>query len=103
MKEKIPNAKFVIGLSTPALKKEVSAETHETPITLDGDRSDRTLTQDMVESNRIAAEIAKRFGYPVFDAYSLVVDRPELKVADGVHFTEEGKKLLASALLPYLL
>ena len=103
LREKIPGAKFVIGLSTPALKKDVSAEKHETPITLEDDKTEKTLTRDMVESNRVAAAIAKRFGYPVFDAYSLVVDRPELKVADGVHFTEEGRKLLASALLPYLL
>ena len=105
LKEKIPGAKFVIGLSTPILIREVSAETHETPITLAQKNDNKNLARKALvpRFNLIAERVAKEFGYPVFDPYTLVVDRPELKVADGVHFTPEGKKLIATALMPYLL
>jgi len=46
--------------------------------------------------NEIVCEIAAEKGLAVNDFYGLTSEKPELWLADGIHFKEEGYRLLAA-------
>jgi len=54
--------------------------------------------EDVVAYNAAAAEEAATFGVAIDDLYAVVMSagRDALLVADGVHFTEDGYRLLAA-------
>lgn len=56
-----------------------------------GERNGRVLAR-----NEIAYEIADKKGLPVNDFYTPTAEKPELWLADGIHFNEEGYRLLAA-------
>ena len=53
----------------------------------------------VVERNKAACAIAKKYGLPVVDLYSIVKDNMGLLVGDGVHLRPEGYRLLATELV----
>lgn len=80
--EKLPDARLVIALTTPlrvAGTLEKLAPRNET----------------VKDRNKVALKIAEEFSLDVNNIYSAVIDRPELWASDGVHFTEEGYKVIA--------
>lgn len=80
---KIEKEKLVITLSTPIRDN--------TDLNRFGERNERVLKR-----NEIASEIANAKGLIINDLYEIVADKPEVWIADGVHFNEEGNKLLAA-------
>lgn len=56
-----------------------------------GERNERVLAR-----NEIVCEIAAEKRLAVNDFYTLTVDQPDLWLADGIHFKEEGYRLLAA-------
>jgi len=59
---------------------------------------------DVAERNEAAAGIAREFGIPVDDLFATVMGagRDRLLTEDGVHFTEEGCRLLGTAVAGFL-
>ena len=95
------SAPLILGTSTPlTCGKGGDPAKHETPVTL------KETNETVVAYNEQVRDIAAGEGLPLFDAYALMVERPDLKSDDGCHFNEEGKQLLgkaiAEALLPLL-
>lgn len=80
--EKAPNAKLIIGLTTPVREKENLEQVSE--------RNERVLRR-----NEVAEAVCSKFGLMLNDLYTPVSNRPELYSQDGVHFTDEGYRLLA--------
>jgi lysophospholipase L1-like esterase len=55
--------------------------------------------QRVIVRNKMALELAKELNLGVIDFYALSAKNPELVGGDGVHFTPDGYKALAEALL----
>lgn len=51
------------------------------------------------ERNKAALQIAEKYRLPVIDLYTLSEKAKDLLSHDGVHFTDEGYKLLAGEIL----
>lgn len=81
LKERVPAARLIVALSTPVRDKNQ-------PSQLDA------KTQRVQERNQIARDAAQRHTLEVNDLFSLVIDHPEYYSPDGVHFLEEGQKVL---------
>ncbi len=56
----------------------------------------------VIERNECARKLAEKYELTLVDNYSVVDGKYELKVPDGVHFKEEGYKLMAENLKKYL-
>ncbi|MFA7636765.1 MAG: GDSL-type esterase/lipase family protein [Monoglobales bacterium] len=82
LREKLPEVKLIISLTTPIRKGENVSEID--------DRNSRVTGR-----NAEAKKVAEEFGIETVDLYSLVIDKPEVFSHDGVHFLEAGYKLLA--------
>ena len=82
IKNKYPDKKLIIALTTPARRKD--------NIELFGERNEIVLARNM-----LATEIAKREGIVVNDFYSIVCDNPEYFFPDGIHIMPEACMLLA--------
>ena len=54
------------------------------------------------ERNQIAAALAQKHNLPCIDLHEVAVSHPECHVPDGIHFTEDGYKLLARCILDSL-
>ena len=61
------------------------------PEQLDPDKNNRVL-----ERNRLAAKIMKKHDIPTDDLYAVVVNKPELSLGDGYHYTEVGQEIQAA-------
>lgn len=85
IKELYPDAKLVIALTTPVRSIENLNE-------VIADRDNVIKAR-----NEAAIKIAEEVDAEVVDYYSLLLDRPELYMYDGVHLKEEGYELLANA------
>ncbi|MBQ8892952.1 MAG: SGNH/GDSL hydrolase family protein [Clostridia bacterium] len=91
--QKIVKAPFILGLSTPlTCGTGGDPAKHETPVTL------QETNATVIAYNEKVREIAAETGLPVFDAYGLMVEHPELKSNDGCHFNDDGKKMLGEAI-----
>ncbi len=53
----------------------------------------------VVVRNRVVSSLAKTYGLPVLDLYSLTDAHRDLLSPDGVHLTQEGYRLLAKTLV----
>ena len=97
-----PNAKWILGFSTPVSDNPKSGDRHETPITEKqrADNSEKnTLAKQYNEKVRV---IAKELSLPYFDAYSLMADKDEWKI-DSYHYNEQGKRLFGEAVASKIL
>lgn len=93
LRELLPGAAFILGLSTPlTCGAGGDPAKHETPVTL------KETNETVIAFNEKVREIAEETGLPVFDAYGLMVEHPELKRDDGCHFNELGNQLLGKAI-----
>ena len=54
------------------------------------------------ERNQIAAALAQKYNLPCIDLHAVAASHPDCHVPDGVHFTDEGYKLLARCILESL-
>lgn len=81
--EKAPKSKVIISLGAPVRDKENLNK-----------MSDRWFDK-MLGRNKAARKIAEEFNLEVIDLYSVAEERADLYFPDGVHFTDEGCKLLA--------
>lgn len=61
---------------------------------IDDHRRERVIAR-----NSAVEEIAKRYGLPVIDLYSVSVEYAGLRSGDGIHYTQEGYEKLAEKLL----
>ena len=93
LSELMPDVPIVLGLSTPlTCGAGADPQKHETPVTL------KENNEMVIAFNQKVLEIVKERNLPIFDAYSLMEPRPELKTDDGCHFTDEGKSYLGKAM-----
>ena len=53
----------------------------------------------VIRRNTVANEIANKYGLPVIDLYTSALESDKLLLSDGVHFTDEGYKLLAEKIV----
>lgn len=80
-----PNAKFVFATSTPCFENKFQPDMMR-------------YNSDTVEYNRIACEIATKYGMHINDLYSVLDGVPESYYTDSTHpYTPEGEKLLTDA------
>lgn len=86
IKECFAPKKFFIVLTTP-VRKSKQTEIFD-------DINPRVLVR-----NAAALETARELGAEVVDLYSLIEDRPELYIQDGVHLVDEGYILLAEEII----
>lgn len=83
------------------IMKTVSASriivSYGTPVRKNGDlnKLNEVWYEKMAERNDAAKKIAEGLGLTVNDLYSVVENRPDLYWSDGIHFSEEGSKMLA--------
>lgn len=94
---KIPKAKWILGLCTPVTPHLSSGELYEAPVTLDLAKGFDPVCTRILMYNQKVEKIAKDFGVEIFDAYSLLADKPELKV-DTCHLNEVGRDLFGKAI-----
>ncbi|MBE6954236.1 MAG: SGNH/GDSL hydrolase family protein [Ruminococcaceae bacterium] len=52
--------------------------------------------------NQIAAALAQKYRLPCIDLHAVATHHPECHVPDGIHFTDQGYKLLANCILEHL-
>ena len=53
----------------------------------------------VIVRNKAVIEIAEKYNLPVIDLYSLSKDISEYLSGDGIHFVEEGYKILADKIV----
>lgn len=82
IKEKYPEVKVVIALTTPLRNKEKIDEY---------DKQNAMVK----ERNNAAIRVAKKHGLAVNDLYSVIEDFPQYYKNDGVHLNDEGYEKLA--------
>ena len=82
IKEKYPEVKVVIALTTPLRNKEKIDEY---------DKQNAMVK----ERNNAAIKVAKKHGLAVNDLYSVIEDFPQYYKNDGVHLNDEGYEKLA--------
>jgi len=68
-----------------------------TPITVAGrpEELDAEKNARVLERNRLAAKIAKKFDLPTDDLYEVLVNHPEYSCGDGYHYNDDGKNVQA--------
>lgn len=80
--ENYPDIKIVIVLSTPTRRKENMALLSK-------------RISDIIKRNECAISVAEKYNLPYIDLYSVLAERLEYYINDGVHLNEEGYKALA--------
>ena len=65
-----------------------------TTITANKDRNNRIVIR-----NRVARDVAYKYGLPIIDLYTPTSEATELLSNDGVHFEPEGDKLIANKII----
>jgi len=90
---------FVIWATTTPVIYERAHQAHSK--SADHDR----YNEDVIDYNNAALKIASKYDVPVNDLYKLVWDSgPENLIGkDGVHFTDEGKRLQAARVGDFIL
>lgn len=70
-----------------------------TPVTCrDDPRTLNTAVNDCVlRRNAFAAQLMTELGIPIDDLYQVVIGQPDLRVADGYHYNEQGNRVLGQA------
>lgn len=79
----VPASKIILSLGTPVRKSG------------DVSKMNDVWFEKMAERNNAAKKVAEEFGLTVNDLYSVVIDRSDLYWQDGIHFSDEGSKMLA--------
>lgn len=82
IREKCPDTKIIIALSTPVRNKADLIKCDP-------------RTETVIKRNRAAVQVADEFGLDVTDLFSATINRPELWSEDGVHFNDEGYEYIA--------
>ena len=83
VKAKLPKAKIIWASSTPVTVKGKPTEL------------DPEINPNIIEQNRMAANVMKEMNVPVNDFYSLLVGKLELARGDQFHWTTPAYKILA--------
>ncbi len=63
---------------------------------------DPAQNQTVDARNQIAAALAEKYCLPCIDLHAVATHHPECHVPDGIHFTDQGYKLLANCILEHL-
>lgn len=104
LREAVPDATLILGLSTPVAKPVASPAAADAPITpimqyTDADRTVRAF-------NAAVSALGKEWHLPVFDAYACVDGNAACRTLDGYHYTEDGylhlSRSIAKTIRPYL-
>ena len=95
--KKIPDAKWILGLCTPATPHDDNGQFYEAPVTVDLAEGYAPVCRRILVYNDVIRSVAKELNMPVFDAFSLLAPHPEYKV-DAFHLNPEGKKLFGRAI-----
>ena len=99
IRQMLPCTPIILGTSTPWTEgNTAAAKEHDTPITLSGEIKFHERNKTVLEYNKKVFEIGSEEQLTVFDAYSLMIEHPELKSPDGVHFKPEGYVILAKSI-----
>ncbi len=99
--EKIPNAKWILGLCTPATPCDDAGQYYEAPVTLDLAEGFAPVCRRILLYNEQIKKVAGELGIPYYDAFSLLQPHPEFK-RDAVHLNEEGRALFGKAIAEQL-
>lgn len=91
LQEMLPGVPFILGLSTPLTDSSGDPGKHDAPVTL------KETNATVLAFNQKVVELAAEMQLTCFDAYSLMVTRPELK-KDSCHFVDEGNRILGRAI-----
>ena len=89
-REKYPDKKVVIILTTPTRDKE------------NREKLDYDKCEIAVERNGAAKEIAEKYGFDVIDLYSALIDADWKLWRDIVHLTPEGNDILGEIVAEYI-
>lgn len=95
--EKIPRAKWILGLCTPATPCDDSGKYYEAPISVDLAQGYAPICTRILLYNEQIRAIGDALGIPVFDAFSLLAPHPEFKI-DAFHLNDEGKRFFGQAI-----
>ena len=87
LRTKHPAIKIVIALSTPVDKKG--------GIALYDEAKRNLINSKIINKNKAAVSVAEKYGLPYIDLYSVLIDRPDYYIDDGIHLCEDGYKALA--------
>lgn len=73
--------------------------TSTTPVTEphDVNQIDHDMNERVIRRNRIASGVMTKCGVAVNDLYGLVLNRPELRHEDGLHYNDAGQEVLGQA------
>lgn len=96
LREKIPAARLILGLSTPVAKGVTDPGKADAPITVMSGYAD--INETVRAFNTQVRAIADRKNLLVFDAYSCMDGHPEFRVPDGYHYKEDGYRYLADGI-----
>lgn len=94
---KIQNAKWILGLCTPATPHNDNGQFYEAPVTVDLAEGYAPVCRRILLYNEEIKKVASEFHIPFFDAFSLLAPHPEYKV-DAFHLNPEGKRLFGMAI-----
>lgn len=95
--EKMPDAKWILGLCTPATPHNDSGQFYEAPVTVDLAEGYAPICRRILLYNEEIRKVGAELGIPVFDAFSLLAPHPEYKV-DAFHLNEEGRRVFGQAI-----
>lgn len=84
------NAKVILTLSTPIMQAD--------NLKCYNEKDNRIV----IERNESVRSIGVKYGLPVCDLYSAVNKISEIRAADGVHYMEEGYKILGNTLAEFI-
>lgn len=75
-----------------------------TPVTIVGDRTklDNEKNDVIIERNYAMADIALKYSLPYNDLYSKMIGKSELRMEDGFHYNEYGKKEQAEIVASFI-
>ena len=85
IKTKLPTARIIWASSTPTTMKG------------DPTKMNPEINPIIVEHNRMAANVMNEMKVPINDLYALLTPKLSLMGGDGVHWQQEGSKLMAKA------
>ncbi|HEY3325250.1 MAG TPA: SGNH/GDSL hydrolase family protein [Planctomycetota bacterium] len=91
IKTKLPKAKIIWASSTPVTVKGKPTEL------------DPEINPNIIEQNRMAANVMKEMNVPVNDFYQLLVGKLELARGDQFHWKDPAYKILADAAVTSIL
>ena len=76
-----------------------------TPITVQGDIQTIDLEKNnkVLRRNALAEEIMQEYDIPISDLYQLVLNKAELRGADGYHYNADGQRVQGEAISELLL